>query len=127
MIFGDTIKNDSAPFLEQVTKTLDTAKNEVMITAEIKDICQAKGCWMTLKTPNGQSARVTFKDYSFFVPKDASGKKVIIKGIASLEELAIEEAKHYADDAGEDFDPEASRVEISILASGVLISKGDQL
>ena len=43
---------------------------------------------------------VRFKDYGFFVPKDAAGKKVVMNGAAFLEEMSVEDQKHYAEDEG---------------------------
>ena len=125
--FGAAIQSEGAtPILSSLAE-LDSTQSEIKIIAEIEDVCQAKGCWMTLKGENGESIRVTFKDYGFFVPKDASGKQVVVMGLASISELAEDMAKHYADDAGEEFSPEASRREVSIVASGVLIERSAQL
>ena len=44
--------------------------------------------------------RVTFKDYAFFVPKDASGKTVIMDGYAYKNVTTVAELRHYAEDAG---------------------------
>ena len=44
--------------------------------------------------------KVHFKDYSFFLPKDAGGKTVFIEGLAFTETTSIAELKHYAEDGG---------------------------
>jgi hypothetical protein len=44
--------------------------------------------------------RVTFKDYGFFVPKDMSGRTVIVEGVISEKVLSQDLARHYAEDAG---------------------------
>ena len=50
---------------------------EVCVEGSISAVCQAKGCWMTIAGGKATSrARVTFKDYAFFVPKDVKGKKL---------------------------------------------------
>ena len=56
---------------------------------------------MKLKLENGEEAMVKFKDYGFFMPKDIAGKEVIVNGLAFIEEMSVEEQKHYAEDAGE--------------------------
>jgi hypothetical protein len=43
---------------------------------------------------------VRFKDYGFFVPKDAADKKVFMQGMAFLEEMSVDDQKHYAKDSG---------------------------
>lgn len=68
--------------------------------AEVKEVCQAKGCWMKVQLASGHEAMVRFKDYGFFVPKDIAGKEVILNGLAFVEEMSIEDQQHYAKDAG---------------------------
>ena len=63
----------------------------------------------------------TFKDYGFFVPKDISGKDVIVSGIVSKVVLAPDVAEHYAEDAGEEYDSTKTYVEYAFLADGVLV------
>ena len=92
--------------------------------ARVKEVCQAKGCWMTLDLPNGQETRVRFKDYGFFVPKDIAGQYVIIEGQAFLQELSVEEQQHYAEEAPGDVDPATITEPVTsygFLAHGVLV------
>ena len=67
--------------------------------AKVMEVCQAKGCWMTLNLEDGNEVMVKFKDYGFFVPKDISGKEVIINGKAYVKEVSVDELRHYAEDA----------------------------
>src|SRR3977135_597398 len=46
----------------------------VKVKGKIKDVCQKKGCWMNIDLGNGEEMMVRFKDYAFFVPKNAAGK-----------------------------------------------------
>ena len=92
---------------------------------KVKEVCQAKGCWMKVELSNGNEAMVRFKDYGFFVPRDIAGKNVVVDGLAFVEEMSVEDQKHYAKDAG------ANEEELSMIttpkktygfeASGVLI------
>lgn len=77
----------------------DTLKTK--FSATVAEVCQSKGCWMKLKLEDGDEAMVKFKDYGFFMPKDIAGKEVIVNGLAFIEEMSVEEQKHYAEDAGE--------------------------
>ena len=52
----------------------------VKTAGKIIDVCTKKGCWMKLDMGNNNAVRVTFKDYGFFVPTDASGE-VIVNGM----------------------------------------------
>lgn len=105
-------------FLEQV----DTTAQNFKIEGIIEEVCQMKGCWLTLKNESGTTIRVTFKDYGFFVPKDIGGKNVIIEGVSKKELLDEDDAKHFAEDAGKKYD-ESMRSSISFEAHGVLVSK----
>jgi len=84
--------------------------NSKMI-AKVNSVCQAKGCWMRLDLDDGNEVMVKFKDYGFFMPKDISGKEVIINGKAFVEEVSVDEQKHYAEDAGK------SKQEIALITS----------
>lgn len=71
------------------------------MTATVNEVCQSKGCWMKLDLENGEEVMVKFKDYGFFMPKDIAGKEVIINGKAFVNEMPVDEQRHYAEDAGE--------------------------
>lgn len=73
---------------------------EIQFQSKIQDVCAKKGCWMKLELPEDKNTHVTFKDYSFFVPKDSKDHKMLVNGIAFIEETDVETLKHYAEDAG---------------------------
>jgi hypothetical protein len=57
---------------------------EFLISGTLTDVCQKKGCWMTVKDElDDTDIFVRFKDYGFFMPKDGFGRKVIAQGIYS--------------------------------------------
>lgn len=60
-----------------------------------------KGCWLELNVGLQKTMRVTFKDYSFFVPINSVGKNAILEGYAYIDTTSIEMLKHYAEDAGQ--------------------------
>jgi hypothetical protein len=69
------------------------------VKGEVKEVCQAKGCWMTLNVA-GEKMTVKFKDYAFFMPKDISGKQVTFTGKVTKQTISVAEQKHLAQDAG---------------------------
>lgn len=71
----------------------------IAVTAMVKEVCQAKGCWMIL-IDGKTKVRVTFKDYGFFMPKDLAGKRIVAEGVLSEDILTEADARHYAEDAG---------------------------
>jgi hypothetical protein len=95
------------------------------VSGVVESVCQAKGCWMKVKTADGQTMRVTFKDYGFFVPKDLAGKTVIFEGLAKVKTTPIDELRHYAEDAGKSKEEIAKITEperaITFVADGVLV------
>lgn len=129
--FGKTITEDDA--LEvmdaiiqyEVMSVGDTIDSK--IAAKVSSVCQAKGCWMTLDLEDGNEVMVKFKDYGFFVPKDIVGKEVVINGLAYIDEVPVDEQKHYAEDAGKTTAEIASIVQpkrtLSFEADGVLIKQ----
>jgi len=101
----------------------------VRLAAPITGVCQSKGCWMNLGKPlaNGNPpVFVKFKDYGFFVPKDASGRQAVVEGELSFKQETVAETKHYLEDAGKT--EEAKKVTegrkvLRFMASGVAIEK----
>ncbi|MGC1471075.1 MAG: DUF4920 domain-containing protein [Psychroserpens sp.] len=101
----------------------DTVDSKMI--AKVDEVCQAKGCWMKLDLPNGEQVMVKFKDYGFFMPKDISGKEVIINGKAYVNEVPVDEQRHYAEDGGASEEEiakiTAPKKTYSFLADGVLL------
>jgi len=120
--FGMDILPEKAMSVDFLLSEVNTDPQLFKVEGVIEEVCQMKGCWMTLKNDTDANIRVTFKDYGFFVPKDVSGKKVIVEGEASRELLDEDLAKHFAEDEGVEYN-ESMRSTISFVAHGVLIAK----
>ncbi len=95
----------------------------VTLVGTVEEVCQAKGCWMTLATGQGERMTVKFKDYKFFVPKDLSGQHVIMHGLAYYAVVPAEELRHLAEDGGKSPEEVAAITvpsrELHFLADGV--------
>lgn len=97
------------------------------VRGTVESVCQMKGCWMNIVSskPGNESMFVKFKDYGFFVPKDISGREVIMEGYAFREVTPVDELRHYAEDEGKsqaEIDQiKEPKVELKFLASGVLV------
>ena len=72
----------------------------VKVKGTIASVCQRKGCWLQVDIGEGKTMRVRFKDYAFFVPKDISGKTVVLDGYAYNSTTSVAQLRHYAEDAG---------------------------
>lgn len=70
------------------------------VTVRVARVCQKKGCFFIAQ--DGDTVmRVSFADYSFFLPTDIGGKRVDMVGELVARELTPEQAEHYAADLGE--------------------------
>lgn len=129
--FGDSISVEGAISKEELLEKFKNLKEgdtlEVKFKSEINEVCQKKGCWMTLDLADDQEAFVKFKDYGFFVPKNAQDKEVVVNGKAFVSVESVDVLKHYAKDAGKSQAAIDSitepKVTYSFLADGVLIAK----
>lgn len=123
-MFGSMVDFDSKQTiaLSKLIQSSDKFKGKrVIADGTIKQVCQKKGCFFILADGNNQ-ARITFKDYSFFIPTNSAGRYVKIAGSFNVKELSEREAKHYAKDAGKD--PEkinGPQKEYSLVATSVKI------
>ncbi len=98
---------------------------EVKLAGTVVEVCQTKGCWMTLDIDGNNTLMVRFKDYEFFVPKDAGGKTAIVEGIARIDTISVVEQRHYLEDNNanqEEIDAITEpKITYSFEASGVII------
>ncbi len=126
--YGAKINKDGAIDVKLLAEKMKSQKElDVKIQGDVVAACQVKGCWMTADLGNGQSMRIRFKDYGFFVPKDSGGKKFYAQGKASWDETSVAELQHYAEDAGKS-KAEIEKItqpkrELVFLADGVLLEK----
>lgn len=128
---GDNINtqnvNNNTAMLEkyEALKVSDTLESK--FKAKVKEVCKVKGCWMKLELSNNEEVMVRFKDYGFFMPADILGKDVIVNGLAFVEEMSVDDQKHYAKDGGVS-DKEIDKISepkktFGFEANGVLIKE----
>lgn len=126
--FGDKITAEGVLSREEIIEKYKNLKPgdsvAVKFTSEVKEVCQNKGCWMKMDMGEEQ-AMVRFKDYGFFMPKDIAGQQVIVEGYAFVEEMSVEDQRHFAEDAGKTPEEIAAittpKRTLSFLSNGVLI------
>ncbi len=106
--FGKRINEKGAVLAIALKEKLgDKDSMHIKVQGKVVEVCQKKGCWMNLALGEEEMIQVTFKDYSYFVPKDASGKIAILEGVVKKELISVEALRHYAEDAGK------SKIEIN--------------
>ena len=124
-VFGSKLPEGGSPLslgelMGDNDKYLD---QEVLVETRIAKVCQKKGCFF-VANEGASTARVTFKDYGFFIPTDSGGKDVVLWGTFSRKSVSKEEAEHYSADLGEKASAEPAKFEYSIVASAISIPKG---
>ena len=90
-------------------------RQQVRVAGRIDAVCRKKGCWLELKQGES-SVHVTFEGYSFFVPRDSSGREVVLEGRVMVAKPKPEDLAHLeAEGAAQ------AAAGISIEATGVEI------
>ncbi len=123
--FGERIDEENVLSPTELVNTVaQQGTAETKVAGEITEVCAVKGCWMTMNV-DGQEMMVRFKDYGFFVPKDAAGKTAVVQGQAKVDTVDVATLRHYAEDAGKPkeeveaiIEPE---VKLSFEAAGVIL------
>lgn len=126
-VFGAATTADDAISVEQlasIMKSREGKKTEVKLKGTVTTVCEAMGCWLKVKSANGD-LMVRMKDHAFFVPLALNGKEIVIDGIAEEKQTSVAQLKHYAEDANkskEEIDAiKEAKTELTITAKGVLV------
>lgn len=124
--YGAAITPQDAVSVSEVWNNADLNGQKVKVKGTIRDVCQTRGCWMTIDAGKGEHMRITFRDYAYFVPKNAGGHQAVVEGTIRMEELPVETLRHYAEESGRSVaevkaitEPE---IQLSLIADGVLIA-----
>jgi hypothetical protein len=112
---------------EQLSKKLKKSKKveNVAVKGKVVDVCEKKGCWLTIQTEDDSRFFVKMKDYAFFVPTALKGKTVVMDGNAEVKTISVDEQKHYATDAKKpqsEIDAiKAPKEEVRFVANGIKV------
>ncbi|MCJ8165544.1 DUF4920 domain-containing protein [Pontibacter sp. E15-1] len=125
--FGASFTEDNVIGVTEL-QTLAQGKDsvEAVVSAEIMESCQAKGCWMDVKLKDNSTMKVTFRDYGFFLPtENLKGRTVVFTGTAKRETISVDDQRHYAKDAGKSNYEIAAitypKEELRFVADGVIL------
>ncbi|QNR23384.1 DUF4920 domain-containing protein [Croceimicrobium hydrocarbonivorans] len=124
--YGDTINEDDAVDVSQLLAMMNGNDSiDVKLSGTVNSSCQKKGCWMKMDMGDGKELRVSFRDYSFFVPKNLNGEHAVVQGTAYVDTLDIDFLKHLAEDAGKTEEEIAQitepEISVNFTANGVII------
>lgn len=117
---GGITLREVTPFADVVRRPEAYSDRTVLVRAPVYDVCQRKGCWMVLRD-GSTHARVRFKDYGFFVPRDCTGQIAYVQGRVTTETVPEELARHYEAESarGEGAGPGGSPRIVAFEATGV--------
>jgi hypothetical protein len=128
--FGDAVSPDDAvPVATVAEDPAAYVGTTVKVEGTVSEVCQAKGCWFTLQAPQGRNVRLMVPrdddgNYVFTMPKDISGRTVIVEGTLTEETLSEDTQRHLAEDAGEPIEGDvAPRTELQMVPQGVLLKR----
>lgn len=123
-VYGSEFPDDAQYFsLGYLVRNSEIFKGQKVATrGMVKQVCQKKGCFFILEDGENK-ARITFKEYQFFIPTDAAGAKAELVGIFRVRKLTEKQEKYYSEDVGEDLAGiEGEGIEYNIVASSVKLT-----
>jgi hypothetical protein len=125
--FGEALTlSQVTPFKDILATPAKFTDAPVLTEAHVRKVCTKKGCWMELAQSldeKNTGCRVTFKDYSFFVPTTSIGALAKVQGALAVESISAEEVKHYEGEGGSfpHKAPDGSAQTLSLIATGVTL------
>lgn len=85
--------------------------NTYTFAAPLQGVCQTAGCWVSVKSSNGDLMRVRFKDHFLIPPATELNSTAYFHGRVYFDTLSVELQKHFLEDA------KASQAEIDRITS----------
>lgn len=123
--FGAPLGSSPAlPLKAVLDKPDEFASRSVTVEALVRRNCTRRGCWMEIAEstdPSLPGCRVTFKDYSFFVPLDSAGSRARVEGTVEVQSVPPEQVAHLESEGAKfaSKQPDGSAREIRMVATGV--------
>lgn len=118
----------AAALTDVLTKPDGFEGKEVMVEGEVRRACSKKGCWMEIAestAADARGARVTFKDYGFFVPLDSAGAHAKLRGVVNVALMKKGHVEHLEEEGAKvaNKNPDGTAKEVQFVASGVELTK----
>ena len=100
----------------------------VVVEGEVRRACSKKGCWMELAestAAEARGARVTFKDYGFFVPTDSAGARAKLEGVVNVTVMKKGHVEHLEEEGAKvaNKNPDGTAREVQLVATGVELTR----
>jgi hypothetical protein len=133
--YGEQITDEGAVPVQAVVAESETFVGQtVKVEGTVAEVCQERGCWLTLRAGDDTLVRVVVPrtesgDYVYTVPKNISGRRVVVEGTLDEARLSEHEQHHMAEAAGETVEADADALppkpELHLTARGVLVEKAN--
>ena len=104
----------------------------VRVAGTVRQVCQARGCWLTFSTAQGETLRVVTHGEGeedreeLLFPKDASGQHAEVVGTLTVTEESVARRRHLAEDGGATAEEIAAITEpsraVALVATGARLS-----
>ncbi|WP_417763315.1 DUF4920 domain-containing protein [Shewanella sp.] len=110
LTFGTAVEADKLTAVSTILATPnDYVGKQVTIKGVVTNVCEKRGCWMTVKSDQRfQELFIKVRDGDMVFPMSARGSEAIVTGKLSAVPLSLEQSRAYlADEAkkqGKDFD-----------------------
>ncbi|MBK8994737.1 MAG: DUF4920 domain-containing protein [Myxococcales bacterium] len=127
--YGAPIKGSTAVALGEVLGKPESYEGKsVVVEGEVRRACSKKGCWMELAesvAAEARGARVTFKDYGFFVPTDSAGAHAKLEGVVNVQLMKKGHVEHLEEEGAKfaNKNPDGTVREVQFVATGVELTK----
>lgn len=112
----------------EVAELAEHPGEEVAIEGWVTEVCAVKGCWMRVRGDDDAVVLVRFRDYGFFVPRNARGRRTVVSGESRVTTFSVAQRRHLLEDAGASPEEIAAvtepTTEVVLIADGVWIQGG---
>lgn len=128
-LYGAALGSAAKAELKTVLVKPDEYKDKSLIVeGEVRRACTRKGCWMEIAESVDKAAlgaRVTFKDYGFFVPLDSAGAHARLEGTVNVETLTAANVEHLEGEGAKfgSKNPDGTAREVQFVATGVELTR----
>lgn len=136
---GEFDQADAIPVQTVAASPSDYLGEPVKVSGTITEVCQGRGCWMTLQISDAQLVRIVMprdedNNYLFTLDKGMSGRRAIVQGTLDESTLAEFEAPMHQGGNAEDHhegeehaeEEMATGLELHITASGVIVERSEE-
>jgi len=112
-----------------LSRPQDFDGKKVLVEGVVVDVCQKRGCWITLSSDREfEEIRFKVEDGVIVFPVDAKGKTARAEGVVTVRTVSvedqIEQGQHHAEETGEPFDStsvKGPKTIVQIMGDGAVI------